>query len=73
MRIYLFCILKSKTDLGGILGKNFLENQIIRLANKFAKLITKTNSKMRKLKAYDKPIYNSIYKNRWRKAVDDEL
>lgn len=33
--------------------------------HKFAKSVTKTNSKMRELKIYNKAINNSIYGNKW--------
>ncbi len=35
-----------RTDLGGTSNKNFLRDGLIRLAHKFAKSVTETNSKV---------------------------
>lgn len=62
-----------RIDLGEILDENSLENRLVRPAYKIAKSITKTSSKVFKPKTYTKAIKNLIYRNRWRKAVDEEL
>lgn len=64
---------KQKTDLGGISGKNFPVDRLVKLVCKFAKLIIKTNSKMRELKTYDEAINNLVHKNKWQKAIDEEF
>lgn len=56
---------KSRTDLGWTLGKNSLTDRLVRPIHKFTILVTKTNTKIRKLKTYDKVINNLIYKNKW--------
>ena len=45
MKIHL-CDLKPRTDLGGTLGKNPLEEKLVRLRYKFAKSTTETNRKV---------------------------
>lgn len=64
MKIQLFFNSKLKIDLDGTSSKNPLRNGLVRPLHKFAKLITKTNSKMQELKTNDKIINNSIYENR---------
>lgn len=46
MKIYFFYNSKLRTNLDGILSKNFLRNRLVRPEYKFAKLVTKTISKM---------------------------
>lgn len=73
MKIYFFYNSKLRTNLDGILSKNLLRNRLIRPEYKFAKLVTKTISKMWKPKTYNKVIDNSNYGNRWYKVIDKEL
>lgn len=55
-----------------ILGKNSLE-RLVRLAYEFAKSVTKISSKICEFKTYDKTVNNLVYRNRWQKAIDEEL
>ena len=73
MRIYIFCDLKLKTDLGIIPGKNHLRNGLVRPVYKFAKSVTETNSKVRKPKTYNKAMNGPIHRNKRREAVNEEL
>lgn len=62
--IYFFRNPKPKTNLEKISSKNFLGNKLVKLAYEFAKLFTKTNSKMREPMTYNEAINNTIYKNK---------
>ena len=45
--------LKSKTDLGGIVYENFLEEELVKPIYEFAKSVTETSSKKQEPKTYD--------------------
>lgn len=45
----------------------------IKLAHKLAKFLIETSSKIHEPKTYNKAIDNLIYKNKWRKAIDEEF
>ena len=47
--------------------------RLVKLAQEFAKLVTKTSSKVQKPKTYNEAINDPIHGNRWRRAVDEEL
>lgn len=53
-----------RIDLGGISGKNPLEDELVRSAYEFAKSVTKTSSKIREPKTYNEAINDPIYGNR---------
>lgn len=63
---------RLRIDLGEISGKN-RSNRLVRLVQELTKSVTKTSSKMHELKTYDEAINNSINRNRWQKAIDEEL
>lgn len=46
---------------------------LVRLAQKFAKLVAETSSKVQGLKTYDKAINEPVNGNRWQKVVNEEL
>ena len=73
MRTQLFQDPKSKIDQNEIINKNYLRNKLIRLTYKFTKSVTKSSTKVRDLKTYNKVISDLIYGNRWHKNVNDEL
>lgn len=65
IRIYFLFDPKLKIDLGKILNKNLLvENRLINSAYKIAKSIIETNSKIQKLKTYNKVINNLIHRSK---------
>lgn len=64
---------KPKNDQDSILGKNSLAKGLIRLTQKFAKIVTETNSKVREPKTYNEAINHPINDNRWHKVVNEEL
>lgn len=55
--------LKSKTDLGGIVYENFLEEELVKPIYEFAKSVTETSSKKQEPKTYDQTINGPIYSN----------
>lgn len=65
--------LRPRTEQDETSGKNPQRDRLVRPAHKFAKSVTKTNSKIQEPKIYDKAIHNLIHGNRWRKAVNKEL
>lgn len=65
-------IQKPKIDLGRILGKNF-SNRLVNTAHELAKSLTDINSKICKSKTYNKAVNNLIKRNRWQKAINEEL
>lgn len=73
MKTYLSYHPKLKIDLGGISSENSIRKKLVKPANKSAKLVTKTNSKVRKFKTYDKVINDPIYENKWCKVINKEL
>lgn len=73
MKIHVFCNLKLKIDLVGILSKTSLRDELVRSIYKFVKLVTKINSKVHKSKTYNKIINNPIYENKKCKAVKKKL
>lgn len=73
MKIYHFYNLKLRINLDEILNKNFVKNKLVKQIYKIAKLVIETNSKMRKLKSYNKIINNLICKNRYYEVIDKEL
>ena len=68
-----FVIQRPRTDLGGTIGENLLDRLVRPAYIEFAKSVTETSSKVREPKTYNKTISKSIYGNRWRKAIDEEL
>lgn len=54
---------KPMTDLGRTLSKNLVYG-LVRSAQKLAKSMTETNSKVQERKTYDETINNFIYRNR---------
>ena len=65
---------KSRTNWDKTSGKNSLiEDGLINLVYKVAKLVNITKSKVRKSKIYKEVISNSIDKNKWYVAVNKEL
>lgn len=56
---------RSRTDLDRTSDKNLLADGLVKPIRKFAKSVTKTNSKVQALKIYNKVINNPIYGNRW--------
>lgn len=54
---------RPRTDLGGISSKNLLD-RLVKLMQKLAKSVTKTSSKVREPKTYNKAVNNSINRNR---------
>ena len=72
MRIYLTFDPKPRIDLGGTSGKN-LADELVRPVQELTKLVTKTSSKVREPKTYDKTINDLIYGNKWREMVNKEL
>lgn len=64
MKIQLFYNLKPKIDLSATLGKYLLRDELVRPTYKFAKLVTKINSKVQEPKTYNKVINDLIYGNR---------
>lgn len=50
-----------------------LSNGLIKPMQELVKLVTKPNSKVHKLKIYNKAINNPINRNRWPKAIDEEF
>lgn len=73
MRIYSLCNPKPRTNPGGTLSKKHPTDRLVRPTHKFAKLVTKTSSKVREPKSHSKVINDCIHRNRWREVVDDEL
>ena len=63
---------RPKTDLGETSGEN-PPNGLVKPAQELAKSITETSSKVRKPKTYDEAVNNPINRNRWQKAIDEEL
>ena len=63
---------KSRTDLGGTSGKN-LADGLVRPAQKLAKSVTETSSKVQEPKTYDEAINDPVHWNRRREAIDEEL
>lgn len=63
---------RPRTDLDGILGKNFLDG-LVRLAQKLAKSITETSSKVYKPNTDNYAVNNSINENKWQDIIDEEL
>lgn len=61
-----------KTDRGRE-TKNESLNELVRPAHKFAKSWTETSSKVREPLTYNKVINNSVYGNRWREIINEEL
>lgn len=70
MKIYVTSNLESRTNLDKILDENSLEDKLVRLKYKFAKLVFETSNKVYKFKTYNKTINNLINRNRWYKAID---
>lgn len=64
---------KLRIDLSKISSKNLLENGLVWFAHKFAKLVTKTSSKVQMSKIYNKAINSLIYENKYGKAVNKEI
>lgn len=64
---------KPKTNLGRTLGENLLKKQLIRSMYEFAKLVTKTSSKIQEPKTYNKAINDLIYGNWWQETINKEL
>ena len=64
---------RLRTDLSGAIGENPLGKQLVRPTYKFAKSVTKINSKVRGPKTYDETINDPIHRNRWQVAIDKEL
>lgn len=64
---------KAKINQSGILNKNFLAKKLVKLVQKFVKLVIKTSNKVQKLKKYKKVINNLIYKNKWQNIIDKKL
>ena len=62
--LYNLLVQRLRTDLDRILGKNLLADRLIKPVWKFAKSVTKTNSKVLELKTYDKAIKYPVYKNK---------
>lgn len=60
--LYNLLIQRLSIDWGRILDKS--PSGLIKSIHKFAKSVTKTNSKMHKLKIYNKAINNLIYGNK---------
>lgn len=73
MKIHFPYNLKLRTNLGEILSKNYLGNELVRPTYKFIKVFTITNCKVYKCKTYNKTINNLIYRNRWRKTINEKL
>lgn len=74
MIIYFIFNQNLKMDLDKAPSKNSLvRDKFIKPAYKVEKSITETNSKVQKLKTYNKKIYNSIYKNKQNETIDEEL
>lgn len=64
MKIQSFCKLKLRTILGRTLSINYLRDRLLKPICKFVRLVIKINSKVQKLKIYDKAISNFINSNR---------
>lgn len=62
---------RPKTDRGGTTGES--PRRLVRPTRKLTKLVTETSSKVREPKTYDEAIDDPIYRNKWRKAIDEEL
>lgn len=71
--IDLFYNPKLRTHLDGISGKNPLRDRLVRLVYTFTKSITETSSKLQEPKTYNKAINHPIYRNKWHKAINEEL
>lgn len=67
------CNQEPKIYLNRILSNNCLGDGLIRPVYKFAKLVTKTKSKMQKPKTYDKAMNDPINENKWHEVIDKEL
>ena len=63
---------RPRTDPGGTSSKN-LSDGLVRPAQKLAKSVTETSSKVREPKTYDEAVNGLINRNRWQKAIDEEL
>ena len=55
---------KSRTDKSGTSGENPPVEGLVRLAQEFAKSVSKTSSKVRECKSYDEIINDPIHGNR---------
>lgn len=65
--------MKPKADLRRILGKNSLGNGLVKPMREFVKSVTEVNSKVQKLKTYNKVINDFIHENSWHEAINEEL
>ena len=72
MNVYPSHNLKPKTDLDGTFDKNPADG-LIRPMRELAKFVTKTSSKVREPKTYDKTINDIFQGNKWRKGINEEL
>ena len=61
-----------RTNLDRASGKNPSDG-LVRPVQELAKSVTKRNSKVRESKIYDEAVNNLINRNRWQKAIDEEL
>lgn len=65
MKTYLTLNPKPKTDLGKILGKNFLvKDELVSLIYKITRSIAKTSNTRQESKTHNKTINNIFYGNR---------
>ena len=66
-------IQRPRTDLGGTIGENSSDGLVNLVYLEFAKLVTKTSSKLREPKTYDEASNNPIHGNIWKETIDEEL
>ena len=64
---------KPRTDQGRTSGENPPAERLVKLAQEFAKSVSKTSSKVQEPKTYDEAINDPIHGYRWREAIDEEL
>lgn len=63
---------RPRIDLGGTSSKNS-SNRLVRPAQKLAKSVIQTSSKVHEPKTYDEAVDNVINRNGWQEAIDEEL
>ena len=74
MKTQLSLDLIPRTDLSETIGEDPpVISRLVRPAYEVVKSVTKTSSKVREPKIYDKVIDNFIHEKRWREAIDKEL
>ena len=66
-------IQRPRTDLDKTIGDNPSDRLVRLMYFEFAKLVTKTSSKLQESKTYNKTINKLVHGNRWKEVIDEEL